>query len=380
MASSGERVLVVESDPDISDLIARQALRPLGYDVKVVHEAAQAIDEALKNPPDLIITNLDLPDLGGKDVLAAISSQGVTAPVVVIVGKGEEKRAIQAFRLGAADALLWPAKDAEIVRVVERSMQPTRSRRIRRQLYQQLDAAEEELKRRAGALDAILSMGKALSSSTDQRQLFSRLLESAIQVAHADMAWFTVRDDRTSNYLLRAQRNLPPAWAKKLNQPLDDGLSALVSLSGQALAIHGRPIEKFKVATLGKSAAVLPIKVREAILGVLVVIRKGDVEIDQRALELLGALADFASISLLNTRLFKALEAAAAATRLNEKNRAILLESLQELIERLNSLRSGDEGELTRGQKEAVTATQAALERLARSAGKPGAAASPPAD
>ncbi|MFH1185086.1 MAG: response regulator [Chloroflexota bacterium] len=380
MASTGERVLVVESDPVISDLIARQALKPLGYDVKVVSEAAQAIEEALENPPDLIIANLDLRDLGGKDVLAAISSQGVTAPVVVIAGKGEERRAIQAFRLGAADALLWPAKDAEIVRVVERSMQPTRSQRIRRQLYQQLEAAEEELKRRAGDLAAILSMGKALSSSTDQRQLFGRLLESAMQIAHADVAWFTVRDDRTRNYLLRAHRNLPPAWAGKLNQPLDDGLSSLVSISGQALAIHGQPIEKFKVAALGKSAAVLPVKVRDAVLGVLLVIRKADVEIDKDVQELLQALADFASISLLNTRLFKALEAAAAATRLNERNLARLLESLQVSIDGLKSLRSGDEGELTKEQKEAVTAVQAALECLARSAGTPGAAASPPAD
>ena len=88
MAPTSERILLVESDPEISQVIARQALRPLGYDVTVMTQAGAAIEAALTDPPDLIIANLNLPDLGGKDVLAAISAQGVTAPLVVIAEKG----------------------------------------------------------------------------------------------------------------------------------------------------------------------------------------------------------------------------------------------------------------------------------------------------
>src|SRR5574341_1103921 len=60
MAATGEQILVVESDPDISDLIARQALKPLGYGVMVVGEAASAIQQAVQMPPDLILANLNL--------------------------------------------------------------------------------------------------------------------------------------------------------------------------------------------------------------------------------------------------------------------------------------------------------------------------------
>jgi DNA-binding response OmpR family regulator len=41
MASQNERILVVESDPDISDLIARQALKPMGYQVTVLARLPQ---------------------------------------------------------------------------------------------------------------------------------------------------------------------------------------------------------------------------------------------------------------------------------------------------------------------------------------------------
>ena len=374
MASAGERILVVESDPDVSDLIARQALKPLGYDVKVLDLAAQAIEAALRNPPDLIIANLNLPDLGGKDILAALSAQGVTAPLIVIAEKGEERRAIQAFRLGAADAILWPARDAEIVQVVERALQPTRSRRIRRQLYQQLEAVQEALKHRARELTTILSLGRALNSGTSQRQLFGRLLDSAMQIANADLAWVTVRDDQTGRYLLRAYSNLPAGWARKLNQPLDDGLGSLVALSGEALTIHGQPMQKFKAAALGQSAAVLPVKAGNEVLAILIVIRRTDVEIEKGVRALLEAIADIAAISLLNSRLFQAVEAAGGALRRHEKNRESMQASLQTALDRLEALRSGEAGALTKEQKEAVTAVHASLDRLVRASGKRAAA------
>ena len=88
MASTGEKILVVESDPDISDLIARQALKPLGYNVAVVTDAASAIQQALQTQPDLLLANLKLPGLSGKDLLAALGAQGISAPLIVIAEKG----------------------------------------------------------------------------------------------------------------------------------------------------------------------------------------------------------------------------------------------------------------------------------------------------
>ncbi len=47
MASTGERILIVESDPDISDLVGRQALQPLGYQLTLAGEAGAAIKSAI---------------------------------------------------------------------------------------------------------------------------------------------------------------------------------------------------------------------------------------------------------------------------------------------------------------------------------------------
>ncbi|HET6845332.1 MAG TPA: response regulator [Anaerolineales bacterium] len=370
MASTAERILVVESDPDISQVIARQALKPLGYDVTVMTQATEAIQAALENPPDLIIANLDLPDLGGKDVLAALSAQGVNAPLVVIAEKGEERRAIQAFRLGAADAILWPARDAEIVRVVERSLQPTRSHRVRRELYHQLEAAQADLSQRNRDIESILALTKAFSAGADPRRFLERLPSIALGLAQADVAWITVQDQQRRDFLLQGGVNLPPAWARKKDQPLDDGLSSMVIVSGRALTIHGQPLEKFKVAALGKSAAVLPGKVRNEVLTALIVVRKADQEIEASVLRLLQGLADLAAAAVLQSRLFSALRATAAAARQDSRNRARMLQSARAAQDHLQRIQAGEAGDLTKPQKDVLAALRISLEQITRSASK----------
>jgi len=378
MASSGERILIVESDPDISDLIARQALKPLGYNVSVVGDAASAIKKAVQTPPDLIIANLNLPGLSGKDLLAALTSQGIKAPLIVVAQKGQEQSAIQAFRLGAVDVVFWPSRDVEVVSVVERSLQQTRETRARLQLDQQLQSTNLELQRKLRELTTILSIGKAVISITDQRQLFDRIVEGALQVSEGDLGWLMLRDEKTRNYLLTAYRNLPEGWAKKLNQPLEDGISSLVAFSGESLTIHGTPLEKFKVAALGKAAAVVPLKVQNEVIGLLIVVRKADREIDRSVQGLLEAVADFASISLVNSRLFRTIEQTAGAARFNEKMRNAMLEALRESIREemqvsmypLDALVSSEPGPLTDAQEQALKTIQNSLQRLSRAAEK----------
>src|SRR5215218_8262942 len=113
MPSAGDRILLIEDDPRISDLIARQTLIPVGYYVEEVSDSSAAIKQALLTPPDLIIADLNLPGLSAKDMLVAFAAQGVNTPLLVIANKGQEQDIIQAFRLGAADYLMWPARDAE---------------------------------------------------------------------------------------------------------------------------------------------------------------------------------------------------------------------------------------------------------------------------
>lgn len=376
--TTGERILIVENDPDIADLIGRQSLQPLGYQVTVVSDAASALKYAVQTPPDLILANINLPGLSGKDLLAAFSSQSVRSPVIVIAEKGQEPDAIQAFRLGATDVIFWPLRDAEVVSIVERALRQTQETRERQKLDRQLKATNDELQKRLRDLTTILATAKAVVSLTDQRKLFDRLLESALQLGEADLCWLMLRDEKSNSYLLRAQRSLPDSWAKKMNQPVDDGISSLVALSGESLFMNGSPLQKFKIAALGKSVGVIPIKIKNEVIGLLIVVRKKDNEFSRDAQTMLEAMADYASISLVNARLFRALEHTAENARAGEKRRQAALETLRETIQNevqaavypLNLLLTEMPGALNEEQKKALESVQAALQRLIRSSEK----------
>ena len=374
MMNSGERIVVVESDPDVSDLISRQALQPLGYQVTVVTSASAVMQQALQTPPDLLIANLNLTGLNAKDLLVALSSQGINVPLVVIAEKGQEEDILQSFRVGAIDYLHWPARDVEVVSVVERALRITREGRTRVQLDKKLKDVNAELQRKVSELTTIINIGKAVVSITDQQRLFTRIVGGAVKVAEADMGWLMLRNEASKAFLLTAHRNLPDGWAKKINQPLEDGISSLVTLSGETLLIHGKPLEKFRVASLGKSAAVVPIKVHNEVIGLLLVLRRAERPFDRNDQTLLEAVVDYASISLVNARLFRALEQTAETAHSGAKQQNALLESVRDAVREevqaakypLELLRTQKAGPLTEEQRQALQTAQAALQRLAR--------------
>jgi DNA-binding response OmpR family regulator len=367
-----EHILVIESDPDVSDLIARQALRPLGYQVSVAADSSNAIRQAIKLQPDVVIVNLGMPGLSGKDILVALTSQGISTPMIVLAETGMEPDVIHAFRLGASDYLMLPVREAEIVSCVERALKQVREVRAREKLDIQIKQTNAELQRRVRELSTIFAVGRAVISITDQRVLFDKIVEAITTVTEADLGWLTLKDEKTKSFILASHRGLPEAWAKKLGQPLDDGLSTLVAMSAEILAIHGQPLQKFKISTLGKSAMVVPIKARNESIGLLTVVRKAERPFGDSEHTLSNAIADYASISMVNAHLFRALAQNVDAAQSQAKNKNQLLQNLRKEIQTnlttvlypLDLMLGEKMGPLTVEQKQALGSMQTSIKRL----------------
>lgn len=378
MSNTGDRILLVEDDPKISDLIARQTLKSVGYQVDVVVDSSSAIKKALQTSPDLIIANLNLPGLSTKDLLVALTSQGVDTPLLVVANKGQEQDIIQAFRLGAADYILWPAREAEVLSAVERVLGRVRNVRENQRLDLQVSEMNQELQRKVRELTAIVTLGKAVISITDQKILFQKIVDGAAQVVNTNIAWLLVRDQESKAFLLKAHRGLPDNWSNKMNMPLDDGVSALVALSGETLAMHGDSLLKFRVVNLGNSVCVVPIKVHQEVIGMLVVVRKEAQPFTKTEQTLLEAVADYASISLVNARLFRALNETAHSAKETQRRQNAMLENIRSSVAEeiraaiypVDLLLTGKPGSLTGEQKKALQTTRAALQRLSHAAEK----------
>lgn len=307
LSPATERVLIVDEDPDVLDLLARQVLEPLGYEVATADEAGTAIQQAVSFSPDLIVASLMLPGLSGKDLLVALRSQGLDVPVLVTAEEGQEADAIQAFRLGAKDYMVKPLREAEALAAIERALKEVRLSNETRQLAAELADSHRQLEQRVRELTTIYGIGKVVTSTTNQRELFDKLMLSALNVTNADMGWVLLLDEDSGQLFLRAQRGMPKALANKIHQAWDDGVSSLVMLSAETLSIHGEGLEQFKLARFAKAALIVPIKAREEAIGVLTVAREEAKPFSDPNQRMLEAVGDYASISLINARLFQAL-------------------------------------------------------------------------
>lgn len=303
-----ERILIVESDQVISDLVARQALQMAGFQTLVVSDANGAIGKAMQFAPDVIIVDEKLEGLSGKDLLVALTSQGIETPVIMLASKGSEMEIIQAFRLGATDYLLWPVREAEVINAVERVLKQVRDRRERERLAHQLQQINLELQQRAKELTTIFAVGKAVISITDQAILFKNILDGAAKVSQADLGWLMLRDESNKTFNLMAMLNLPASLPVEINQPWDDGISSLVAMSGESLTMYGEPIRRFKIASLGQSVLIVPIKVQKKVIGLMVMMRKQSLPFKGTEQNMLEAVADYLSIYLVNARLFRVVE------------------------------------------------------------------------
>jgi two-component system LytT family response regulator len=113
------RVFVAEDEP-----LAREALLALlgrtpGWEVLgAAGDGRAALEACLRDPPDVLLTDIRMPVLGGLELAAALRAEASRTQIVFITAY--DAHAVEAFRLAAVDYLLKPVADADFRRCLER--------------------------------------------------------------------------------------------------------------------------------------------------------------------------------------------------------------------------------------------------------------------
>jgi signal transduction histidine kinase len=245
MDSHNERVLLIENDLQISHVIAEQSLRPLGFLVDVFESGSSVVQELENLAPDIIIIDLNLPGLSGKDLLLALAPSGIDVPIIVIANKGQEAEILQSFRLGAVDFLFYPISEIEVVNVVENTLSKKRSRSALDAVSNKLDQTRNALERQLTDFSEIFSLFKLALSTTDSGLLIEKMTNLAVLLTSADSAWILTVEANQPGLILRACQNVPAAMQSALNLPYEDDLSSLISVSGRVISLHGDALKRF---------------------------------------------------------------------------------------------------------------------------------------
>jgi len=107
------RVLVVDDEPQIHRFL-KPALVASGHEVESVEDGASAIRRAATWGPDVILLDLGLPDMDGKEVIRAIREWSKT-PIVILSARDRESEKIAALDLGADDYVNKPFGVGELL-------------------------------------------------------------------------------------------------------------------------------------------------------------------------------------------------------------------------------------------------------------------------
>src|SRR6266852_2472460 len=113
-------LLVVDDEPSILAAFRRAFRSPL--QVVTAETAREGLDLARQHHPDVIILDVQLPDMSGLDALGQLRELDARSPVIFITGKSTTDTAIQAMKRGAYEYLLKPLELAQLRQVVERAL------------------------------------------------------------------------------------------------------------------------------------------------------------------------------------------------------------------------------------------------------------------
>jgi two-component system cell cycle response regulator DivK len=113
------RILIADDDPTVVALV-RAALKNFGMDCETANNGRGALEIIRKSQPHAAVLDVNMPEMDGYEVLAAIRAEGLQVRVILLTARQQESDVIRAFTLGADDYMVKPFGPMELVARLKR--------------------------------------------------------------------------------------------------------------------------------------------------------------------------------------------------------------------------------------------------------------------
>jgi two-component system NtrC family response regulator len=177
------RILVVDDDESLRRVTQAQ-LRRSGHDTSAAADVSEALGILRRQPMDLVITDLNLPDLSGIELLKSLRAEYPETAVAIVTAYGTIETAVDAIKLGAYDYITKPVHPEELRALVARVLE-------RHRLIEEVRSLRTTLDRKYG-FENIIGVSPNLL----------QVLQSAAAVAHADATVLVLGETGTGKELL----------------------------------------------------------------------------------------------------------------------------------------------------------------------------------
>ncbi len=118
MSQKAKKILIVDDNTLFVNFLQR-LLEGKGYDLSVAYDGETAIQKTREEIPDLVLLDLNLPDISGEEVLETLRAHHKQIPVIVVTGYGGEQVAVEMMKKGATDYLSKPIDNDLLLKAIK---------------------------------------------------------------------------------------------------------------------------------------------------------------------------------------------------------------------------------------------------------------------
>jgi len=112
-------VLVVDDQPSTQEILSIN-LDKLGYAVELANNGEEALEKVQKCKPAIILTDLQMPVMGGYETAICLRERGITTPVIAVTGRSYDDEYDRCIKAGINDMLVKPFKRADIDGIIKK--------------------------------------------------------------------------------------------------------------------------------------------------------------------------------------------------------------------------------------------------------------------
>ena len=303
-----KRILLFVRDSD-SLALMKDALADFGYNVETVEDAVAGIDGVEADTPDMIIADVEFPDLSGLEILEKVVSCNMNIPVI-ITGEASEKNILQAFRNGASDYLEKPLDSAmleERITAVLAQRQEALEDIEKDNLQQLLKNMERDNKE----LNNLLEISSSFDiSGSSKKVLLDHLTDVAAESMNCEAASIMLIKERENVLEFVVATGEKKQRLETMTIPMGEGIAGWVAVHGESQIVNDTSTdERFtgkvddESGFITRQILAIPLQLDGKIIGVLEVINARDQRIlAEKDLRLLTAIGERAATVIETTR------------------------------------------------------------------------------
>jgi signal transduction histidine kinase/DNA-binding response OmpR family regulator len=191
-------ILVIDDSQELVKHLTERLLPAIGYRTLHAHDGRAGLALIQDQQPDLVLLDLNLPEMTGLDVLQRLAQETTQIPIVLMTDYGSEQSAIEAFRLGARDYLIKPFTTEEVDETIKRVLTEEQAAQEHVPQTGQLQRANVDLRIRLEERSRLLTAYRALMHASSVEEVMDQALGAAADLVEAEQIAIWLWDDERS--------------------------------------------------------------------------------------------------------------------------------------------------------------------------------------